>query len=172
MKYKCPCCGYYTFENKPVKTHHDGSFDICSICFWEDDPLQLEKPIYEGGANRVSLVQAQKSFNNFGACRQDMIPHVRKPTENEYLIKYFYEELIMSLVTMSLPAKEQKYMIGIGYAGDEILEDFSNFYNDRKQFYLDNNVFDDRQIRIWMSLIDFLISMTVMLRIFIGILNN
>ena len=50
MKYKCPCCGYYTFDNKP-----DGSYDICKVCFWEADLIQLEDPTYEGGANKVSL---------------------------------------------------------------------------------------------------------------------
>lgn len=143
MKYKCPCCGCYTFDNKP-----DGSYDICQVCFWEDDPIQLEDPTFEGGANKVSLIQAQKNYKKFGACEREMIPHVRKPTENEYLIKYFYEELIMSLITMSLPAKEQNDMIGIGCTGDEILQDFSNSYIDRKQFYLDNNVFDDKRIQI------------------------
>lgn len=50
-KYKCPCCGFYTFDEKP-----NGNYDICPVCFWEDDPIQLEDNEYEGGANRVSLV--------------------------------------------------------------------------------------------------------------------
>lgn len=78
MKYKCPCCGYYTFTHKP-----DGSYDICKVCFWEDDPIQLENPTYEGGANKVSLIQAQKNFKEFGACEREMIPHVRKPSSDE-----------------------------------------------------------------------------------------
>jgi hypothetical protein len=143
MKYKCPCCGYYTFDNKL-----DGSYDICEICFWEDDPIQLEDSTYEGGANKVSLIQAQNNFKKFGACEHAMIPYVRKPTEKEYLIKYFYEELIMSLITMSLPAEEQRHMIGIGCVGDEIFEDFSNFYVERRQFYIDNNVLNNEQIEM------------------------
>ena len=47
-KYKCPCCGFYTFDEKP-----DGNYDICPVCFWEDDPIQSEDIEYEGGANRV-----------------------------------------------------------------------------------------------------------------------
>jgi len=31
--YPCPCCGYLVFTEPP------GSYDICSICFWEDDPV-------------------------------------------------------------------------------------------------------------------------------------
>lgn len=77
-----------------------------------------------------------------------MIPYVRKPASDEALVKYFYEELIMSLITMSLSAEEQKYMIGIGCTGDEILEGFSNFYIERRQFYLGKEVFNDKQIEI------------------------
>ena len=57
MKYPCPCCGYYTYEHVP-----DGSYDICHVCFWEDDPIQLEDPQCEGGANRVSLEQARLNY--------------------------------------------------------------------------------------------------------------
>ncbi|WP_410982840.1 CPCC family cysteine-rich protein [Bacillus cereus] len=57
MKYTCPCCGYKTLEEEPP-----GTFDICSICFWEDDNVQFDDPDYEGGANEESLRQHQKAF--------------------------------------------------------------------------------------------------------------
>lgn len=78
MKYKCPCCGYYTFDNQS-----DGSYNICEVCFWEDDPIQLEAPTYEGGANKVSLTKAKKNYIEFGACKREMIPYVRKPYLDE-----------------------------------------------------------------------------------------
>ncbi len=78
MKYKCPCCGYYTFENRP-----DGSFEICEVCFWEDDPIQNKKPRYRGGANRVSLNRARKNFKKYGACHPSLIPFVRTPYREE-----------------------------------------------------------------------------------------
>ena len=78
MKYKCPCCGFYTFEHRPNGTH-----DICKVCFWEDDPIQLDNPNYEWGANKVSLLQARENFLRFGACEEAMIPYVRKPKEDE-----------------------------------------------------------------------------------------
>jgi hypothetical protein len=35
MKYTCPCCGHKTFNEPP------GSFDICPICYWQDDIMDL-----------------------------------------------------------------------------------------------------------------------------------
>ena len=78
MTFACPCCGYKTFGQKP-----DNTFDICKVCFWEDDGVQLDNPDYEGGANRVSLRQAQRNFEKFGASELSFIKHVRLPRENE-----------------------------------------------------------------------------------------
>ncbi len=78
MKYKCPCCGYYTFKERP-----NGCYSICPVCFWEDDLIQMNDEHYEGGANAVSLVQARKNFITFGACEEKMIPYVRKPKKDE-----------------------------------------------------------------------------------------
>src|SRR5215813_6679922 len=59
-KFPCACCGYLTLTDAP------GSYEICHVCFWEDDPVQLLDPWYEGGANKVSLQQAQENFSRFG----------------------------------------------------------------------------------------------------------
>ena len=74
----CPCCGYKTYLEENV-----GSYSICEVCFWEDDPLQSENPAMENGANKVSLIQGQKNFEEFGACEKEMISHVRRPSNNE-----------------------------------------------------------------------------------------
>lgn len=47
----CPCCGYKTLDDASI-------YDICDICFWEDDIIQFNNPDYEGGANIISLRQA------------------------------------------------------------------------------------------------------------------
>lgn len=78
LKFACPCCGYKTFRAQP-----SGSYDICQVCFWEDDLIQLEDPELEGGANRVSLKQGQRNFIEFGACEREMIKNVRRPTKDE-----------------------------------------------------------------------------------------
>ncbi len=68
---------------------------------------------------------------------------------DDELIYYFYEELIMTLITLSLPAIEQKEMVGqIGCVGDEILEDYDNFYRSRRQIYIDNNIFKETELNI------------------------
>ncbi|MCQ4922198.1 CPCC family cysteine-rich protein [Tissierella carlieri] len=77
-KYTCPCCGYKTLEEKPP-----GTYDICPICFWEDDRIQFENPDYEGGANHVSLRQGQQNYLSFGACEKEMTKYVRKANKND-----------------------------------------------------------------------------------------
>ena len=77
-KYFCKCCDYNTLIEFP-----NGTYEICKICFWEDDNYQNEKPNEKGGPNRVSLNQARKNFAEFGACEIEMKINVRKPGENE-----------------------------------------------------------------------------------------
>lgn len=72
----CPCCGYITVSEKR-------SYDICPICFWEDDIVQFNDPDYEGGANGVSLRQAQINYTKFGACEKLFLKNVRRPSQDE-----------------------------------------------------------------------------------------
>jgi hypothetical protein len=77
-KFTCPCCGYNTLDEQPP-----GTYDICRICFWEDDGVQFDDPDYEGGANEVSLRQGQINYQNFGACEERFISNVRKPNKDD-----------------------------------------------------------------------------------------
>lgn len=74
----CPCCKYDTFKKEERL-----NYSICPICFWEDDPMAFEDPEFVGGANRVSLIQAQKNYKEFGACEKDMIKNTRKPNASD-----------------------------------------------------------------------------------------
>ncbi|WP_374940084.1 CPCC family cysteine-rich protein [Streptomyces finlayi] len=47
--YPCPCCGNRVLDAMP------GSYEICPVCFWEDDGVQFRWPTMAGGANKVSL---------------------------------------------------------------------------------------------------------------------
>ena len=40
----------------------EGSYEICPVCTWEDDPIQTEEPDYKGGANVMSLNEAREAF--------------------------------------------------------------------------------------------------------------
>lgn len=53
----CPCCGFRTMAEE-VR----GSYDICAVCGWEDDPVQHHDPDYRGGANFESLKEARADF--------------------------------------------------------------------------------------------------------------
>lgn len=55
--FPCPCCGTWAF-------FVDGDYSICEVCNWENDPVQLENPDLEGGANKLSLNQARLKFTN------------------------------------------------------------------------------------------------------------
>ncbi|MGW8484403.1 CPCC family cysteine-rich protein [Microbacterium sp. NPDC055903] len=54
--YPCPCCGHVTLGEPP------GSYEICAVCFWEDDAVQLRWPTYQGGANTPCLIDAQRAY--------------------------------------------------------------------------------------------------------------
>lgn len=50
--FPCPCCGFETISEI-------GTYEICEVCNWEDDPIQSANPDYRGGANEESLSEAQ-----------------------------------------------------------------------------------------------------------------
>jgi Cysteine-rich CPCC len=77
QKYTCPCCGYKTIYREET------FYDLCPVCFWETDPIQLADPTYKGGANRPSLAEAQQNFILFGACEKHVFPYVRLPLTDE-----------------------------------------------------------------------------------------
>ena len=55
QKIKCPVCGKYEFNDL-------NDFDICPVCGWENDVIQLEDPDYDGGANHISLNEARMIY--------------------------------------------------------------------------------------------------------------
>ncbi len=77
MRYKCPCCGYYTLEEP------NGRYAICPVCFWEDDPKAVETPNIAFGANNISLNVAKKNFRELGACEPESVKSVRAATPAE-----------------------------------------------------------------------------------------
>ena len=74
--YRCPCC-------RALTLHGRGGFEICPVCWWEDDDVQGRDPQYAGGANAVSLHQARENFRRFGAAEARFSSNVRRPTLEE-----------------------------------------------------------------------------------------
>lgn len=72
----CQCCGYKTIEEK-------NNYEICPICFWEDDIYQNENQFSNGGANKISLVNAQMNFIKFACCDKQFEKNVRKIYESD-----------------------------------------------------------------------------------------
>jgi Cysteine-rich CPCC len=72
----CPCCGYLTV-NEPR------SYEVCAVCFWEDDPLQSDDPSFQGGANQESLAKARENFSAIGASAEKYLSMVRTPKYEE-----------------------------------------------------------------------------------------
>jgi hypothetical protein len=67
-KYKCPCCGYFTLSSESRD-----SYEICEVCFWEDDPVQFEDENYSGGANLPSLKVARENYIKYGAMEKRFV---------------------------------------------------------------------------------------------------
>jgi hypothetical protein len=77
-RFPCRCCGFLTLDEEPK-----GSYEVCLVCFWEDDPSQSADPSSAGGANTVSLNTAKKNFAELGASEPRFIDDVRKPRPDE-----------------------------------------------------------------------------------------
>jgi hypothetical protein len=76
--YACPCCRYITLTER-------GGFEICPVCFWEDDGQDdPDAEVVLGGPNgRLSLTQARQNFASIGACDERCRSFVRPPLPDE-----------------------------------------------------------------------------------------
>jgi hypothetical protein len=87
MTIPCPACGYLTFEESY------GSYDICDVCGWEDDAVQLANPCSSGGANAQSLFECQKVFKDSEKTENHsfMVSEDWRPLTQEEII--YYQEI-------------------------------------------------------------------------------
>ena len=76
-RYPYPCCGYLVHDEPP------GSYDICPICFWEDDLWHVGFPLKGSGANEASMLEGQQNYLAFGACEERVKQFVRSPLPGE-----------------------------------------------------------------------------------------
>ncbi|WP_225333020.1 CPCC family cysteine-rich protein [Halomicrobium urmianum] len=83
----CPCCGYRTLPRCPP-----GSYAVCPVCQWLDDPVQFGDPEYVSDTNHVSLVQARANFREHGACVPDAVEEAGPPGDAERDPNWPYDE--------------------------------------------------------------------------------
>jgi len=79
-KYKCPCCGFYTFESD---FEYGPLFEYCDVCAWQYDPVAHEYPDRVIGANHISLNDARENYKRMGVSKERQKDCVRPPLEEE-----------------------------------------------------------------------------------------
>jgi hypothetical protein len=77
--YPCPCCGFITLPER-------GGYDICEVCFSEDDGQDdHDAGRVRGGPNgSLSLTEARANFKRLGASDEGGLRFVRKPRSGEF----------------------------------------------------------------------------------------
>jgi Cysteine-rich CPCC len=80
LLYPCPCCHFPTLTTR-------GGFEVCPVCYWEDDGQDShDADRVRGGPNgSLSLTNAIANFAKIGACAPTALDRVRKPTCDEIL---------------------------------------------------------------------------------------
>jgi hypothetical protein len=75
---RCPCCGCKSLRER-------GAFEICQVCFWEDDGQDdYDADVVRGGPNGLlSLAEARANYRRFGACDERSVSMVRPPRPEE-----------------------------------------------------------------------------------------
>jgi hypothetical protein len=75
---RCPCCGCKTLDKR-------GEWEICSVCFWEDDGQDdYDADDVRGGPNgSLSLTVARANYLRLGACEERCVDMVRAPRTEE-----------------------------------------------------------------------------------------
>ena len=66
--HRCLCCRNRTLHEEPP-----GTFEVCPVCFWEDDLVQGLDSQALGGANQVTLTLARSNYACFGASDEQFI---------------------------------------------------------------------------------------------------
>lgn len=58
----CPCCNYETLVQR-------GQYDICPVCFWEDDGNNDSN--WYSGPNHMTLSEGRSNYEKYGACSKE-----------------------------------------------------------------------------------------------------
>ena len=58
--HQCPCCDYFSL-------HKRAAYDICPVCYWEDDGQGLGQLDEVSGPNHITLREGRDNFARCGA---------------------------------------------------------------------------------------------------------
>ena len=72
-KFQCPCCDHFTLDEV-------GIYDICPVCFWEDDGTTGE---HSFSPNGIPLSEARINYVKYGVSAERFVQHVRLPKPDE-----------------------------------------------------------------------------------------
>ena len=74
----CPCCGNLTLGARK-------EYEICPVCFWEDDGQDDESAdeVWGGPNGALSLTEARRNYMCIGAADPNNLRLVRPPTAAE-----------------------------------------------------------------------------------------
>ena len=67
--HQCPCCDHFSLDAR-------GQYDICMVCFWEDDGTDIDTPDAHSGPNHMTLREGRRNFTLVGACEAKHRAHV------------------------------------------------------------------------------------------------
>lgn len=74
--FSCPCCNY-----RSLPLH--GEYDICKVCFWEDDGTN-ELSIYSS-VNKLTLTEGQNNFMKLGASHEIYLSSIDLEGPKKYI---------------------------------------------------------------------------------------
>lgn len=106
--YTCPVCGFVTFVEPP------GSFELCGVCDWEDDGVQLANPACSGGANSQSLIEAQEeAIETYPLSIKEVKGFTRnpkwRPLTDEEKEKYTKQSGVKYWLNVAVVSEEESY---------------------------------------------------------------
>jgi len=80
---QCPCCDYFTLTP-------EADYEICPICFWEQDYFDIELPDEISSANHgLTIREARFNFRTCGASCSEMVKNVLPSNKR---IEFMYKE--------------------------------------------------------------------------------
>jgi uncharacterized protein YjbI with pentapeptide repeats len=91
-KQVCPCCYSRTLTSR-------GRFEICEVCYWEDDDQDdVDADFVRGGPNgNLSLTEGRANYSALRSCDRLHSPSVRRPRPEELTAKSMRSTIALTL---------------------------------------------------------------------------